>query len=100
LLDKGLHPLKIADGFEKACDIAVKRLKYIEEEINITKNNHEFLRKCAMTALGSKVVSSCQEHFADLAVRSVLNIADLDRKDVNFDLIKIVAKAGGSLEDS
>jgi len=23
LIDKGLHPLAIADGFEKACDIAV-----------------------------------------------------------------------------
>jgi len=30
----------------------------------------------------------------------VLHVADLERKDVNFDLIKIVAKAGGSLEDS
>jgi T-complex protein 1 subunit epsilon len=35
LLDKGIHPLKIADGFEKACDIAVKRLEDIQEEINI-----------------------------------------------------------------
>jgi len=30
----------------------------------------------------------------------VLHVADLERKDVNFDLIKIVAKAGGALEDS
>jgi len=29
-----------------------------------------------------------------------LHVADLERKDVNFDLIKIVAKAGGALEDS
>jgi T-complex protein 1 subunit epsilon len=35
LLDKGIHPLKIADGFEKACDIAVKRIEEIQEEINI-----------------------------------------------------------------
>lgn len=100
MLDKGIHPLKIADGFEVACDIAVKRLDAIAEEINITKNNHEFLRKCATTALGSKVVSKCQDMYADLAVRSVLNVADLERKDVNFDLIKIVAKAGGAIEDS
>lgn len=53
-----------------------------------------------MTALGSKVVSCCQEHFADLAVKSVLHVADIDRKDVNFDLIKIVSKAGGALADS
>jgi T-complex protein 1 subunit epsilon len=53
-----------------------------------------------MTALGSKVVSNCKEHYADLAVQAVLHVADLERKDVNFDLIKIVAKAGGALEDS
>lgn len=99
-MDKGIHPLKIADGFEKACDIAVKKLDSIQEELNITKNNHANLRKCAMTALGSKVVSQCQEHYADLAVQSVLHVADLERKDVNFDLIKIVAKAGGALVDS
>jgi len=28
-LDKGIHPLKIADGFEKACDIAVDKLNHI-----------------------------------------------------------------------
>ena len=100
LLDKGLHPLKIADGFDAACEIAVKKLDAIKEEINIQKNNNEYLRKCAMTALGSKVVSSCQAHYADLALQSVLHVADLERKDVNFDLIKIVAKAGGALEDS
>jgi len=33
-------------------------------------------------------------------VRAVLHVADLERRDVNFELIKIVAKAGGSLEDS
>lgn len=100
LLDKGIHPLKIADGFERACDIAVNKISEIAEELNITKNNYEFLRKCATTALGSKVVSKCQDHFADLAVKSVLHVADIERKDVNFDLIKIVAKAGGGIEDS
>ena len=49
--------MKIADGFEKACDIAIKKLDSIQEELNVMKNNHANLRKCAMTALGSKVVS-------------------------------------------
>jgi T-complex protein 1 subunit epsilon len=30
----------------------------------------------------------------------VLHVADLERKDVNFELIKIIAKAGGAIEDS
>ena len=100
MLDKGLHPLKIADGFEKACDIAVEKLEDIKEEINITKNDYEQLKKCAVTSLGSKVVSKCQDKLADIAVKSVLSVCDLERKDVNFDLIKVVAKAGGSVEDT
>jgi T-complex protein 1 subunit epsilon len=58
-LGKGIHPLKIADGFEKACDIAVRRINDIQEEIDVDKHEHEFLKKCAITALGSKVVSKC-----------------------------------------
>lgn len=58
------------------------------------------MRNCAKTALGSKVVSKCQDHFADLAVKAVLHVADFERKDVNFDLIKMVSKAGGAIEDS
>merc|ERR1712166_190059 len=100
LLDKGIHPLKIADGFDLACEMAVKRVNEIAEELDISKNNYDFLRKCATTALGSKVVSKCQDHFANLAVQSVLHVADLERRDVNFDLIKVIAKAGGSIEES
>lgn len=100
LLDKGIHPLKIADGFERACEIAVKRIDSIQEEIDIQKNNNEFLKKCAITALGSKVVSKCQDLMADIAVKSVLSVADLERRDVNFDHIKVLAKTGGSLEDT
>ena len=92
--------MKVADGFERACDIAISKIDDIQQELNIEKNQHEFLRKCAKTALGSKVVSGCQDHYAELAVKAVLHVADMERKDVNFDLIKIVQKAGGSIEDS
>lgn len=68
--------------------------------MDITKNDYAYLKKCAITALGSKVVSKCQELMADIAVQAVLAVADLERKDVNFDHIKIVAKTGGSLEDT
>merc|ERR1712166_294031 len=100
LIDKGIHPLKIADGFEQACEIAVKKISEVSQPIDIKKNDYSYLRQCATTALGSKVVSKCQDHFADLAVKAVLHVADIDRKDVNFDLIKIIAKCGGAIEDS
>jgi len=38
--------------------------------------------------------------FAEIAVQAVVNVADLERKDVNLDLIKIEGKTGGRMEDS
>ena len=89
LLDKDLHPLKIADGFEKACDMACENLEKISKEVDIHANNNENLVKTAMTSLGSKIVSKYKKHLAEVTVKAVLAVADLERKDVNFDLIKV-----------
>ena len=53
-----------------------------------------------MTALGSKVVSKHKRQLAEIAVKAVLSVADMERRDVNFDLIKVVGKTGGCLEDT
>ena len=100
LLEKGLHPLRIADGFERAAEIAVEEVSRISREIDIHADQHAALVKAAMTALGSKVVSSRQKELALIAVDAVLAVADLERRDVNFDLIKVEGKVGGKLEDS
>merc|ERR1711988_1316716 len=56
----------------------------------------------AMTTLGSKIINKCHRQMAEIAVNAVLAVADLDpeRKDVNFELIKVEAKVGGRMEDS
>lgn len=100
LIDMGLHPLKIADGFDKGCEIAIKRLEAISEKIDITENDHEKLIEAAITSLGSKVVSKYKRKLAEIAVSAVLSVADLKRKDVNLDLIKVNGKTGGSLEST
>jgi T-complex protein 1 subunit epsilon len=53
-----------------------------------------------MISLGSKVVSKDKKKLAEIAVKAVLNVADLARKDVNFDLIKVQGKTGGGMEDA
>merc|ERR1719272_2563434 len=58
------------------------------------------LKKAAMTALGSKVVSAQKDQLGKICVDAVLSVALLDRRDVNFDLIKVEGKVGGKLEDS
>lgn len=99
LLDRGLHPIRIADGFEMAAQFAVKYLETICDSFTVT-GDKEPLIKTAMTALGSKIVSRCLRQFAEVAVDAVLSVADMKRKDVDFELIKIVTKPGGQLEDT
>ncbi|KAJ1554074.1 T-complex protein 1 subunit epsilon, partial [Cladochytrium tenue] len=100
LLDKGIHPIRIADGFERACKVAVEHLEKIADIIPVGKDSKEVLLKTAKTSLGSKIVSKCHDQFAEMAVDAVLSVADLDRKDVDFELIKIDGKMGGSLQDT
>ncbi|KAL1986015.1 hypothetical protein VTN96DRAFT_7150 [Rasamsonia emersonii] len=100
LIDKGIHPIRIADGYDQACEIAVAELDRISDEIPFTREDTENLIKVAKTSLGSKIVSKAHDQFAKMAVDAVLSVADLERKDVDFELIKVDGKVGGSLEDS
>ncbi|KAG2207950.1 hypothetical protein INT47_010934 [Mucor saturninus] len=100
LLDRGIHPMRIADGFERACNVAVEHLEVISDTIAFDKDHTANLKKTAMTSLGSKIVSKCHEQFATIAVDAVLAVADMKRKDVDFELIKMDGKVGGSMEDT
>ena len=100
LIDKGIHPIRIADGYDQACEVAVAHLDTISDAIPFTKDHHENLIKVARTSLGSKIVSKSHDQFAQIAVDAVMSVADLERKDVDFELIKVDSKTGGSLEDS
>uniref|UniRef100_A0A6M2DKG8 T-complex protein 1 subunit epsilon n=1 Tax=Xenopsylla cheopis TaxID=163159 RepID=A0A6M2DKG8_XENCH len=100
LLDRGIHPIRIADGYELAAQCAMKHLDSISEAFPISQNNLEPLIKVAMTTLGSKIVNKCHRQMAEMAVNAVMAVADLEKKDVNFELIKIECKDGGRMEDS
>merc|ERR1711937_938626 len=100
LLDRGIHPIRVADGYEMACDIAVAHLKEIADTVPFSKDNIEPLVKTCMTTLNSKVINRHNRQMAEIAVNAVLSVADLDRKDVNFELIKVEGKVGGKLQDT
>lgn len=100
LLDRGIHPIRIADGYEIAAHFAVKELERISENFPVDVVNREPLIQTAMTTLGSKIVNKCQRQMAEIAVNAVLSVADMERKDVDFELIKMQGKVGGRLEDT
>jgi len=100
LLDRGIHPIRIADGYESAMRIAINKLESISDTFEIDANDTKNLVKVARTTLGSKIVSKCHQQFAEIAVDAVMAVADFELKDVNFELIKVEGKEGGKLEDS
>lgn len=55
LLDKGIHPIRIADGYEQAAQIAIDNLEKISESFEVDPNQKEKLIETAMTTLGSKM---------------------------------------------
>lgn len=97
LIDRGMHPIRIADGFDEACKVAVAQLDVVSDNVEL---NQENLVRAAKTSLGSKIVSKAHDLFAQMAVDAVMSVADLERKDVDFELIKVDGKSGGALQDS
>merc|ERR1719474_2290904 len=98
LIDKGIHPIRIADGYSRAAEVACNKLDDISEAFDV--GAREDLIKVALTTLSSKIVSRCHRKMAEMAVDAVLNVADLERQDVNFELIKVLGKEGGTMEES
>uniref|UniRef100_A0A7S1TNJ9 T-complex protein 1 subunit epsilon n=1 Tax=Erythrolobus australicus TaxID=1077150 RepID=A0A7S1TNJ9_9RHOD len=100
LLDKGIHPSRITEGFERAVDICLPVLDQISDTIDYASNDHEQMRKVAMTTLNSKIVHRMREELSKVCVDAILAVADMERKEVNLELIKLDGKVGGKLEDT
>ena len=65
LIDKGIHPIRIADGYDQACEVAVAQLDGISDTVEFTRDQRENLFKVAKTSLGSKMyVKSILLYFA------------------------------------
>ena len=91
LLDKGIHPIRVADGYELAAQKAIETLEKISDEFPVDPENLEPLILTAMTTLGSKIINRCHRQMAEIAVNAVMAVADLETRDVNFELIKVCA---------
>ncbi len=45
-------------------------------------------------------INRCHRQMAEIAVNAIMAVADMERKDVDFELIKVEGKVGGKLEDT
>uniref|UniRef100_A0A1B6IMK0 T-complex protein 1 subunit epsilon n=1 Tax=Homalodisca liturata TaxID=320908 RepID=A0A1B6IMK0_9HEMI len=101
LLDKGIHPTLIAEGYERAARSAARHLDSISWSVTVDQENTTWLLLAAMTALSSKIASRCQRHLAELAVTAVKTTCDMTRdKDLYVNSIVLKGKSGGQIEDT
>ncbi|HVC26737.1 MAG TPA: thermosome subunit beta [Nitrososphaerales archaeon] len=101
LIDKGVHPTIIVEGYNKAAAQAIKILNDIAEKV--PANSKESLIKIARTSMQTKLVSRESQELAELIVNAVLQVAektDNGGYKVDLDNIKVEKKPGGSLKDT
>ncbi|HKM78226.1 MAG TPA: thermosome subunit beta [Candidatus Bathyarchaeia archaeon] len=100
LLDDGVHATTIVAGYKKAADRAIEILDSIGETIKL--EDKVALKKVAMTAMHSKGLGGAREHFADIAIEAVKQVAEKrgDSMYADVDNIQLVKKEGKSLLDT
>jgi thermosome len=100
LIDKGVHPTIIIDGYRKASEKALEILEKMAIVVDL--KSQDYLKKVAMTSMASKLVADYKEYLADLAVKAVLEVAEKDGEKfkVDVDDIKVEKKPGESMRDT
>ena len=96
LLDQGIHPTVIVDGYREASSRALEVLNQIA--IKIEPNDKVLLRKVAEVSLASKILAEDKEAMAELAVNAILQVAEKtpDGYKVDIDDVKVEKKPGES----
>ena len=101
LLEKGVHPTIVVEGFRQASKKAIEFLKEISVEIN--PKDKIFLNKIAKTTIATKLVTTNSEPLSKLVVDAALMVADElgeNKFKIDLDDVKVEKKAGGSLQDT
>jgi thermosome len=100
LLDQNIHPTLIVSGYRRAAQRAMDVLGKIGIAVDL--DDRETLKKVAVTSMGSKGVGTARDHFAEIAIDAVKQIAEKrgERMVADIDNIQIIKKEGKSLQDT
>lgn len=94
LLDMGVSPTTISDGYRKGLEIAIDELGRIA--VPCEPADTQMMEKLVTTCLGSKAISLCAEagDIARIIVDAALAVTDFDAGRVQVDDVKIEQKIG------
>jgi thermosome len=97
LLDQNIHPTILVSGYRKGTHKAIEVIEKIAVPIDL--EDQKTMMKVALTSMGSKAVGGAKEHFAEIAIEAVKQIAEKrgERMIADIDNIQLVKKTGKSL---
>ena len=107
LIKKGIHPTIIVDGFQEAMRKSLEILDKIAEEVRI--DDEVILKDIAKTSMESKIVSVDSDMLANLAVKTILAVAEKTGGVkgnyhpmvlADLDNVKVQRKPGGAMSES
>jgi len=100
LLEKGVHPTAISNGYRKASEESLKLLEKISRPIS--KNDTSTLKSIAITSMTGKSSENSADFLADLTVKAIKMVSEKNGKQVSVDRdnIKIQKKQGVAISDT
>jgi T-complex protein 1 subunit delta len=98
LLSRGIHPNQVSEAFQMSCNKATEIMEEIGMPVDF--DDRETLIKCTTTSLSSKVVSQNSALLAPLAVDAVRHIANKEDSNADLNMIRVVRKLGGTVDDT
>lgn len=91
-----MHPSVIIKGYREAMARCIERIRNVSIQIAEDEGRREILRKCAETALNSKIIAKQKEFFSEMVVKAVEHL----EQDLDKSFIGIKKVTGGSVTDS
>ena len=100
LLEKGVHPTAISNGYRKASQESLRLLEKISRPIS--KNDTSTLKSIAITSMTGKSSEANADFLAELTVKAVKMVSESSGKEITVDRdnIKIQKKQGVSISDT
>ena len=101
LMDKGVHPTAISNGYRRASNESLELLDKIARKVS--RSDVKTLKSIAITSMTGKSSEANADFLADLTVNSIKAVAedkDKNRVEVDRSNIKIQKKQGGSIADT
>ncbi len=101
LLEKGLHPLILINGYQSALKYTLDHLEEVEEEVSLS--DKEILLSIAKTAMTGTSAETKGDTIPEAVIEAVIQVADTDEEGtpvVNTEDIRISKSGEGSISQT